>query len=418
MTCTASGGSVVLAPAGSGRFDVEFAARPTKIGPQINPGPSGVCMVDPDAIVAEATATANNRCRDTVMVVAPALLAVKRNNVNGQVQIGSPWTWTIRVANIGTLPAAFTDGQRIVVDDLPETGVTYGTPTITFVANNVTNSENIDCAIVAFELSCVARGATVTMAEPSSFDVAFTVTPVAGGVVTNPRAGGVCAVDPDGLLVEGDETNNGCADSVTVLQPDLTARVFSAPSPIPVGEVFYSWILRVANEGDGTATFAKGQRIVFSDLPTNLTFNGSVMGNTDNVDTQNIGCGVSQGVVGCSANGPVSLPAGSSFELLFFPNLGTEPTTYLVPPAGGRCTVDPDAVVPDRNVANNTCGATISLVLPSDMRVTSTNDVAGAAFVGDSWTWRVNVRNAGPGAATFADGQRILADFLPTGVDD
>ena len=418
VTCTAQGGDVVFAAAGSGSFQVTFAATPTDDGPRTNPRPSGICMVDPDAVIGEGTATVNNGCADTVTTVAPDLRLVNTNNVGGQVAGPNPWTWTISVNNTGTSAAVFADGQRIIVDNLPNTGITYGTPTI-LDDFGVTNGANISCAIVSFDLTCTASGATVTLATPAAFRVRFTATPVsAGGVITNPRAGGVCQADPDVVVPETNEANNACTDSVAVLRSDLTVTFFSAPpSPIAVGDPFATWVVRVSNVGSSPANFAAGQAVVFANLPNNIAgYDGSLVGNTIGFDSSAIACGTVAFDFGCSTGAAVSMPAGSSFEALIFPRLGTQPTTYVVPRAGGVCRVDPDAHIPDTNLANNSCSTTIVTAIASDLQVTASNDVGGAAIAGDTWTWKMAVKNAGPGVATFADGQRIVQASVAPGV--
>lgn len=61
-----SGGSTVVIPAG-GSFSVDVVATPTSSGTFSNPrnGGSNVCMVDPDALIAEFNES-NNNCADTV----------------------------------------------------------------------------------------------------------------------------------------------------------------------------------------------------------------------------------------------------------------------------------------------------------------------------------------------------------------
>ena len=67
-------------------------------------------------------------------------------------------------------------------------------------------------------LNCESVG-DVTIGVGDSFDVQFSVTPGSAGDLANPRSGGVCEVDPDGVVHENDETNNDCTpnpDTVTV----------------------------------------------------------------------------------------------------------------------------------------------------------------------------------------------------------
>ena len=45
--------------------------------------------------------------------------------------MGSPWTWTVTVANSGTSAVTFAATQAILFDHLPTPNVTYGTATVT-----------------------------------------------------------------------------------------------------------------------------------------------------------------------------------------------------------------------------------------------------------------------------------------------
>ncbi|MCS6846436.1 MAG: right-handed parallel beta-helix repeat-containing protein, partial [Anaerolineae bacterium] len=149
----------------------------------------------------------------------PNLQAAKTNNVGGAAVPGVPFTWTVTVKNSGAAAAAFNNGQVILRDYLPA-GASYDTPLVQNVVN-VTNGGNIACAIAGNVLSCTANAVTVTLgAESGQFDVAFGVTPTAAGTLANPT-GGVCRADPDALVGESNETDNDCANTVTV-----TARVY------------------------------------------------------------------------------------------------------------------------------------------------------------------------------------------------
>jgi hypothetical protein len=53
-------------------------------------------------------------------------------------------------------------------------------------------------------------------AVTGSFDVVFSTTPNAAGVLNNPASGGICRVDPNNNVAESDETNNDCVDTVNV----------------------------------------------------------------------------------------------------------------------------------------------------------------------------------------------------------
>ena len=150
----------------------------------------------------------------------PDLTATASDDVNGAVPFGRSWTWTLRIANAGGSPASFAPGQTILLDDLPATGVAYGTPAVA-TAGGVGGT--VDCQVASAELSCAPGGGAVSLPAGSAVDVSLTVTPGAAGTYTEPRARGTCAVDPFSVIGEANETNNACSDSVTVGQVPVAA---------------------------------------------------------------------------------------------------------------------------------------------------------------------------------------------------
>ena len=188
------------------------------------------------------------------MAEASDLTLSKANNVSGTAVVGQAWNWTLTAANTGS-PATFTAGQVILSDDLPNSNLNYGTPTVGNVSN-ITGSANISCAIASNTLTCTANGGSVTFASnigASNFDVVFSATPQAAGSYQNPRTGGgVAKIDPNLLVVESNENNNtptnntvtvGKANTTTVINSDL-------PDPSVTGQpVTVTWSVTVNSPG-------------------------------------------------------------------------------------------------------------------------------------------------------------------------
>src|SRR5262249_19781309 len=125
-------------------------------------------------------------------------------------------------------------GQTILTDNLPNTNIAYGAVSVGSVTN-VTNSGNIVCAIATSNLTCTAVGATVTLgANTGTFSAVFGATPSVAGVFANPRAAGVCTVDPNNVVAESNKGNNSCSDTVTEAAAPTISKAFGAAS-IPVG---------------------------------------------------------------------------------------------------------------------------------------------------------------------------------------
>jgi hypothetical protein len=151
-----------------------------------------------------------------ILGCTPDLQVTKTNDTAGNCYTKIPFHWILMVTNPGLTRAIFSTTQTILVDTLPS-GPTYGTPTIAGSAN-VTNPENIDCAIASDTLTCQASSGAVILEASGSFTISVSVIPNQEGTLTNPA--GTCQVDPDGKLVESDEGNNNCpSDSVTVVKP-------------------------------------------------------------------------------------------------------------------------------------------------------------------------------------------------------
>lgn len=141
---------------------------------------------------------------------SPDLIAEKTSDAAGdEVQLGDSFHWTITVTNQGNADATFAAGDTVLADSLPS-GPAYGTPTAD-TGGGVTGS--LACTLSGETLTCTADGGALTIPPGESVSSAFTVTPSEAGTLTNPA--GTCA-DAEGLVDEGDETNNGCASSVSV----------------------------------------------------------------------------------------------------------------------------------------------------------------------------------------------------------
>ena len=172
-----------------------------------------------DAVNNYVTLTGVTSFSEWAIAEASDLTLSKANNVGGSAVVGQAWNWTLTATNAGS-PATFTAGQTILTDNLPNSNLTYGTPTVQNVSN-ITGSANISCSIVSNDLTCTASGGSVTFASnvgASSFDVVFSATPQAVGSYQNPRTGGGTAqIDPGNVVVESNEANNSPANNTVTV---------------------------------------------------------------------------------------------------------------------------------------------------------------------------------------------------------
>lgn len=236
------------------------------------------------------------------------------------------WTLTVRNSAASGSSASFLDTQTLLTDDLPDSGATYAvgtvkktgatgtincsiaTNTLTCTASggtvtippglqgtvSVTNGSAavtgagtaafttqltagsiILISGVPYTVSSISSDTALTLttnysgatasglAVPGSFSVPITVTSTAYGSLANPKGGGVCKADPLTVIAEIDETNNTCADTVTVQDlPSITVvktvTAYSDPingttSPKAIPGSFMTYTVMATNTGPGAA---------------------------------------------------------------------------------------------------------------------------------------------------------------------
>ncbi len=148
------------------------------------------------------------------------------DDAGGAATVGTPFHWTLTVANPSPYAVSLDAPTALLWDDLPA-GADYGTPALAN-PNGVTGAENLACAIEttgsAARLACAATGA-LAIAAGGSLEVVLPVTPTAVGTLQNPASAGVCRLDPEDVLIESNESNNDCTGSLPVAPNILPASV-------------------------------------------------------------------------------------------------------------------------------------------------------------------------------------------------
>ena len=408
LSCTASGGTVMI-PVG-GTVTVTFTATPTDSGTFNNPRGQGICFVDPNNVVVETNEN-NNRCIDSVKVNAPDLIATKTNNVNDSTTLGNNFAWTITIKNQGSATATFADMAVILMDNLPNSNISYGMP-MAATGNGATGP--VQCSIMSNDLSCMANGGSVNIPVNGTITVTFTAMPTAAGPYLNPRDPGTCVVDPNGVIPEGNEKNNNkCSDKVKITAPDLTALKTDGLTnhATSIGTP-WTWNIHVHNHGDAPANFANSQTIVTDTLPSMNIGYGSPTGPSNSTGISGtITCSISVTVLSCFANGPVAIDPGGSFDVSIQATASTN--GQFVNPTGGTCAADPGNVSQESNEDNNSCSDTVTVSGP-DLTVVKNNSAGGKVMLGGSWAWTLTVSNIGGASATF-NNTVILRDNMPNG---
>jgi len=361
LTCTASGADVNIG-ANTSSFEVVFSVTPQSTDTLANPRVGGVCKVDPDWAVLESDDT-DNDCSDTVNVVGPNLIVTKSNDTGGAGMVGTAFNWTATISNTDQGDAVFAAGETIFKDDLP-LGPVYGAPVVSN-DTNITNPGSIDCAITANTLICTANGADVMIgANTGKFEVVFSVTPQSTDTLQNPRGGGVCKVDPDGAVLESDDTDNDCSDTVTVVAPNLIVTKSNDTGGAGIVGTTFNWAAAISNTDQGDAVFAAGETIFKDDLPVGPVYGVPAAGNFNGItNSANINCAIdASSTLTCTANGAdVMIGANTGkFEVAF--SVTPQSTDTLANPrVGGVCKVDPDGAVLESDDTDNECADTVTV---------------------------------------------------------
>ncbi|MEO8541641.1 MAG: hypothetical protein ABI577_18015, partial [bacterium] len=216
-------------PAG-GTIVITVAVTPTSAGTLDNPG-AGICKVDyqsgggnANGHVAESNES-NNTCSNIVTVnaaVGPDLTATKTAKVGATTvtQVTQPsdqFDWVFEVKNVGNQPAVFAATDVWFKDTMPVGPAYSGALTVT-AANPATVPTSLgSCSLASNVVTCTTGAgvaATRTLAAGQSLFLTVSVDPAASGSLANLAAN--CAADPASKVVETNENNNSCSNTVTV----------------------------------------------------------------------------------------------------------------------------------------------------------------------------------------------------------
>ena len=414
LNCVASGGTVVLADV-TGGFQVTVPATPTAAASFANPRAGGSCQVDPGGVISEGDES-NNACADTVVVAgSPDLVVSKTNNTAGAAEVGVPFNWQIEVTNIGSANYVQNGSFNIVLDNLPNSNVSYGSVAVAYAGGT---SQNLNCTINSFNLLCQDND-NFSMPPGGSFTVTIPVTATAPQTLDNPRLGGQCFVG--GEDAELDTSNNTCSDTVVVttgsIGPDLTItknNSVSGETELALGG--FDWTLTVANGGDEDAVFSSGQTILVDSLPnSDINYGTPVIGSVSNVSGADIiSCSIIGSDLSCAASGgTVVIGDATGGFVVTVPATPTAANTFANPRPAGNCAVDPAGVITEGDEGNNSCSDSVTVNGSPDLIATKTNDTAGEAEIGMPFTWSIQVQNIGSANYEQNGGFNILRDNLP-----
>ncbi len=410
LVCRVQGGSAVFSSGGS--LTIQVPSTPTTAGVFVNPT-AGNCAVDGVDDVVELNESNNNCNPDTVTATTgasgPDLTIGKTNNRGGTTS--NNWTWSIQTANGGNMNVTFGSGQTILTDNLPNSGVSYGMPSIS-AQSGISGAGTINCSIVSSNLNCTATGGTVILAPAGTFTVNILANPTSSGTFANPRNSGICMADPNDNITEGNESNNSCADSITVNPgPDFIATKSNDTGGAGFVGMPFNWSIALSNISGDAGTFPDGSILFVDSLPsTNMSFGTvgvtSISGVTG---TANISCSfVNTSRLVCRVQGgSVIFSAGGSLTIVV-PSTPTAQGTF-VNPTGGNCAVDGVDDVVELNESNNNCNPdTVVVAVEADLAITKTDGVT-TAVPGQTLTYTIVAANNGPSGEPSA----TVIDMFP-----
>ncbi len=213
---------------------------------------------------------------------SPDLQISLSNNVGGEMLMPNSFLWKLTISNTGGAPAIFPTRTDIVRDDLPSENVNYYSyPSI---QDAVGLNGEISCAISMNIMTCRSLDEVVTLDASGHFTVNIIVEPSSVGTLINPRAYGVCYVDPNGVVSEFLETNNSCnSDTVTISQlatitlSDLTQLYMGTPRPVSVDTTPSGLNVNVTYNGLAAAPTNAGSYTVVATVNTPY-YQGSATG--------------------------------------------------------------------------------------------------------------------------------------------
>ena len=315
LLCTATE-DVVLRP--GDRFVARVEATPLGVGSFTNPRTAGVCRANPDSSVPEGLET-NNDCWNGLVAERPELSVVKSDSVSGSMELGAgDFQWTLRVENTGEASAFWRVGDVIVrdqltVDQISHTELVSSWQQIACIFDCV--EDELKNCISIVEFACYAYQ-DVELGSGDSFVIEVTAVPEAAGTFSNPRSGGICAVDPDNSIVEDDETNNACSHSVVVTpSPDLIVTKTNDVLGTAEQGTEFTWSLKIQNVGAGAAQFEAGAQLIRDALPRDGMVYGQPVFSALIDGTGDVSCEVDATDLTCAALTAVSLSSGGEFTV-------------------------------------------------------------------------------------------------------
>jgi uncharacterized repeat protein (TIGR01451 family) len=193
---------------------------------------------------------------------------------------------------------------------------------------------------------------------------------------------------------------------------DLTVTKENNTSDVAILQKPFTWTVTVRSVPTARGIFAAGDTILTDTLPSTATY-GSPTYTAGAHITGSVSCSITTNVLKCVANGgPVTIGTDAQ-EGNFTVTYSATPTSMAE--LSNTVTVNPNHLSQEIDSTNNASTDTLTVTAP-DLVVDKSNDAPSSTVVlGNTFNWTMKVSNNGDAVATFANGQKILTDTLPTG---
>jgi subtilase family serine protease len=262
----------------------------------------------------------------------------------------------------------------------------------------VSTPSGYSCFISAPQIVDCATTATTTIEPGATVEINL--------LGLAPREPGPLAItataDPLDAIPEGDETDNGASDSVTVRPPDFSIAVNGTPDPVDaVHSVTFQ--TTITNDGPASARVTSGTRLARWAVPDGM-LNLAVSTPTG------YSCFISAPqVVDCATTATVTIPAGGTVEINLLGLASRQPGTMSV-----TATADPLGAIPEGDESDNSVTESVT-VQPPDFSITTTATPDPVDAL-SSVTWHTTITNDGPAAARVLT-NTVLGRFeVPAGL--
>ncbi|NOT61366.1 MAG: DUF11 domain-containing protein, partial [Acidobacteria bacterium] len=377
-------------PAGSGNQDIFVTLR-------VNPGFTGA-SVNNTALIASSTSDSvggnNNSTETTAVNVIADVAMLSKVDSPDPVIAGQNLTYLLTFANNGPSTAA-----GVTITDTTPPGTTFVSVSAPVGYTCTTPTVGGTGAI-----SCAPPGSTLASGTTASITIVVNVAPATTLANITNAAATIVTTSPQG----GATANDSITNVQTVLNRQADIAVTKVGPAVVTAAQAISYTLVVSNNGPSSA--AAGE-VTFSDtLNSNLTHVSNVISGSGGFTC------TANGVAAVVCTNGAALAPGQSATITINATVNANVpanTTITNTASVAVATVAPNAPITDPVSGNNTSTTSTTGQASADLQIVKTSSpasvIAGSTAVGDTITYTLAWRNAGPGSANNVE----ITDFIP-----